>query len=65
MAPWSPRVGGKLVEGELSVAVPPERAVDYLPQRLAKFHEEYPDVRVRISTAEGELGVLDLVRSAS
>ncbi len=56
---------GEPVEGELSVAVPPESAVDYLPQRLAGFHEEYRDVRVRISTAEGELGVLDLARSAS
>ena len=56
---------GKLVEGELSVAVPPERVVDYLPQRLAVFHEEYRDVRVRIFTAEGDLGALDLVRSAS
>jgi len=65
MAPWSPRVGGKPVEGELSVAVPPEGAVDCLQQRLAKFHEEYPDVRGRISTAERELGMLDLVRSAS
>ena len=56
---------GEPVEGELSVAVPPEGAVDYMPQLLAGFHEEYRDVRVRISTAEGELGVPDLVRSAS
>jgi len=60
-----PGPGGELVGGGLSVAVPPERTVDYLPQRFAKFHEEYPDVRVRISTAYGELGVPDLVRSAS
>ena len=57
---WIHRVNLRVLE--YVIAVPPGGAVDYLPERLAKFHQEHPDVGVRISTAEGELGVLDLVR---
>lgn len=56
------RAAGQLVDGELVLAVPPEGAVDRVPELLAQFHTAHPHVRVRLLTAEGELGVLDLVR---